>query len=59
MTHVFIIEINTDCKALCYRIYARQKFLNNALAPDSVYPVTNALTIGIYYYSKVKVTEQF
>ena len=31
---VFIIVINTSCLGVCYRIYARQKFLNNALAPD-------------------------
>ena len=30
---VFIIEINTSCSGVCYRIYARQKFFNNALAP--------------------------
>ena len=31
---VFIIVINTSCSGVCYRIYARQKFLNNALAPN-------------------------
>ena len=31
---VFIIVINTSCSGICYRIYARQKFLNNALAPN-------------------------
>ena len=31
---VFIIVINTSCSGVCYRIYARQKFLNNALEPD-------------------------
>ena len=30
---VFIIVINTSCSGVCYRIYARQKFFNNALAP--------------------------
>ena len=30
---VFIIVINTSCSGVCYRIYAWQKFLNNALAP--------------------------
>ena len=28
---VFIIVINTSCSGVCYRIYARQNFLNNAL----------------------------
>ena len=32
---VFIIVINTSCSGVCYRIYARQKFFNNALAPSS------------------------
>ena len=32
---VFIIVINTSCSGVCYRIYARQNFLNNALAPNS------------------------
>ena len=31
---VFIIVINTSCSGVCYRIYTRQKFFNNALAPD-------------------------
>ena len=31
---VFIIVINTSCSGVCYRIYARQKFLNNALTPN-------------------------
>ena len=31
---VFIIVINTSCSGVCYRIYARQNFLNNALAPN-------------------------
>ena len=31
---VFIIVINTSCSGVCYRIYARQKFLNNTLAPN-------------------------
>ena len=31
---VFIIVINTSCSGICYRIYARQKFLDNALAPN-------------------------
>ena len=31
---VFIIVINTSCSGVCYRIYARQKFFNNALTPD-------------------------
>ena len=31
---VFIIVINTSCSGVCYRIYARQRFFNNALAPD-------------------------
>ena len=31
---VFIIVINTSCSGVCYRIYARQKFLNNALMPN-------------------------
>ena len=31
---VFIIVINTSCSGVCYRIYARQKFLNNALMSD-------------------------
>ena len=31
---VFIIVINTSCSSICYRIYARQKFLYNALAPN-------------------------
>ena len=31
---VFIIVINTSCSGVCYRIYAWQKFLNNALAPN-------------------------
>ena len=31
---VFIIVINTSCSGVCYRIYARQKFFNNVLAPD-------------------------
>ena len=46
---VFIIVINTSCSGVCYRIYARQKFFNNALALwhyleflPGVYPVTNA-----------------
>ena len=30
----FIIVINTSCSGVCYRIYARQKFFTNALAPD-------------------------
>ena len=52
---VFIIVINTSCSGVCYRIYAWPsrltalwhylKFL------PGVYPVTNALTIGIYYYN--------
>ena len=64
---VFIIVINTSCLGVCYRIYARQKFLNNALAPDGtvdyleflpgVYPVTNALTISIYSYNQTAVGE--
>ena len=29
----FTVAINTDCEGVCYRIYAQQKFLNNALAP--------------------------
>ena len=29
---VFIIVINTSCSGVCYRIYARHNFLNNALA---------------------------
>ena len=31
---IFIIVINTSCSGVCYRIYARQKFFNNALAPN-------------------------
>ena len=31
---VFIIVINTSFLAVCYRIYAWQKFLNNARAPN-------------------------
>ena len=31
---VFIIVINTSCSGVCYRIYAWQNFLNNALAPN-------------------------
>ena len=31
---VFIIVINTSCLGVCYRIYTRQKFLNNALMPN-------------------------
>ena len=58
---VFIIVINTSCSGVCYRIYARQKFLNNALTAlwhyleflPGVYPVTNALTLSIYYYINV------
>ena len=59
---VFIIVINTSCSGVCYRIYARQKFLN--IMPSrltalwhyleflpGVYPVTNALTLSIYYYN--------
>ena len=50
-----------SCSGICYSIYARQKFLHNALAPEGALalfeifagPVTNALTIGIYYYSIV------
>ena len=30
---VFIIVINTSCSGVCYRMYARQKFFNNALVP--------------------------
>ena len=58
---IFIIVINTSCSGVCYRIYARQKFFNNALAPNGalalfgifagVYPVTNARARGIYYYN--------
>ena len=45
----------------CYSINARQKFLNNALAPDGALALfgifggrlycNNALTLGIYYYT--------
>ena len=31
---VFIIVIKTSCSGICYRIYTRQKILNNTLAPD-------------------------
>ena len=31
---VFVIVINTSCSGICYRIYARQKFFNNALEPN-------------------------
>ena len=31
---IFIIVIYTSCSGVCYRIYARQKFFNNALAPN-------------------------
>ena len=31
---VFVIVINTSCSSVCYRIYGRQSFLNNALAPN-------------------------
>ena len=31
---VFIIVINTSCSGVCYRIYAWQKFFNNALVPN-------------------------
>ena len=31
---IFIIVINTSCSGVCYRIYAWQKFFNNALAPN-------------------------
>ena len=31
---VFIIVITTSCSGVCYRIYARQKFLNNGHTPD-------------------------
>ena len=49
---VFIIVINTSCSGVCYRIYARQKFFNNYLEfLPGVYPVTNALTLSIYYYN--------
>ena len=33
---VFKIVKNTSCLGVCYRIYAQQKFLNNALAPNGV-----------------------
>ena len=31
---VFIVVINTSCLGVCCRIYARQKFFNNTLAPN-------------------------
>ena len=46
----------------CYSINARQKFLNNALAPDGALALfgifggrlycNNALALGIYYYRR-------
>ena len=51
---VFIIVINSSCSGVCYRIYARQKF---QIMPERRYPVTNALTIGIYYYNKIAVKD--
>ena len=53
---VFIIVINASCSGVSYRIYAWQKFFNNALTPNGallefwpgVYRVTNTLTIGIF-----------
>ena len=55
---VFIIVINTSCSGVCYRIYARQIILPSRLTAlwhyleflPGVYPVTNALTLSIYYY---------
>ena len=58
---VFIMVINTTCSGVCYRIYARQNYLTMPSCLTAlwhyfeflpgVYPVINALTIGIYSYS--------
>ena len=46
---VFIIVINTSCSGVCYRRLLTALWHYLEFLPG-VYPVTNALTLSIYYY---------
>ena len=45
---VFIIVINTSYSGVCYRIYAQQKFLNNALTPNNALALFGIFAGRIY-----------